>query len=59
MMNNTELLTYLQDKVDELFENARHDDTEGNFVDGAKDYLIQITDIIAELKRENLNESRN
>ena len=53
MMNNTELLTYLQDKVDELFENARHDDTEGNFVDGAKDYLIQITDIIAELKREN------
>jgi hypothetical protein len=59
MMNNTELLTYLQDKVDELFENARHDDTEGNFVDGAKDYLIQITDIIAELKRENLNESGN
>ncbi|NBR25096.1 MAG: hypothetical protein EBU08_15245 [Micrococcales bacterium] len=59
MMNNTELLNYLQDKVGELFENIRHDDTYGDFRDGAKDYLIQITDIIAELQRENLNESGN
>ena len=51
-MDNTELLSYLQDKIDELFENARHDDTRGDFRDGAKDYLIQITDIIAELKRQ-------
>lgn len=53
MMNKDELLSYLQDKVDELFENARHDDTDGSFVDGAKDYLIRVTDIIAELKRKN------
>lgn len=58
-MTNAELLNHLQDKVDELFENARHDDTKGDFVDGAKDYLIQVTDIIAELIRENLNESGN
>lgn len=51
-MNKSELLDYLQDKVDELFDNARLDDTEGDFRDGAKDYLIQITDIITELKRK-------
>lgn len=51
-MTKAETLVYLQNKVDELFENAKHDDTDGDFVDGAKDYLIQITDIIAELRRE-------
>ena len=45
-MNNTELLSNLIDKVDEMYENAREDGTEGDFRDGAKDYLIQVLDLL-------------
>jgi hypothetical protein len=52
-MNTQELLTHLIDKVDDLFENIRHDDTYGEFKDGAKDYLLQVLDILVALQKEN------
>jgi len=52
-MNTQELLAHLIEKIDELYENARLDDTEGDFVDGAKDYLIQMLDILVALQKEN------
>ena len=54
-MNSTELLGNLIDKVDEMYENARLDDTEGDFRDGARDYLIQVLDLLIATRDEENN----
>ena len=51
-MNTTELLGNLIDRVDDMYENAILDDTEGDFRDGAKDYLIQVLDLLIATRDE-------
>ena len=51
-MDKSELIEYLLEKFEELYENSRLDDTEGDFRDGAKDYLIQVLDTLENLKKE-------
>jgi len=55
IVNSTELLGNLIDKVDEMYENARLDDTEGDFRDGARDYLIQVLDLLIATRDEENN----
>jgi hypothetical protein len=52
IVNNTELLGNLIDRVDDMYENAILDDTEGDFRDGAKDYLIQVLDLLIATRDE-------
>lgn len=55
IVNNTELLGNLIDRVDDMYENAILDDTEGDFRDGAKDYLIQVLDLLIATRDEENN----
>jgi hypothetical protein len=55
IVNNTELLGNLIDRVDDMYENAILDDTEGDFRDGAKDYLIQVLDLLIATRDEGNN----
>lgn len=49
-MTNIDLLDKLIDEVEKMYENSRLDDTEGNFKEGAKDYLIQVLDLLENTK---------
>lgn len=51
-MTNIDLLDKLIDEVEKMYENSRLDDTEGNFKEGAKDYLIQVLDLLENTKDE-------
>jgi hypothetical protein len=59
-MSNSELVDLLIEKVNELYDNAKVDDfglTDPAVVsasaDGAKDYLIQMLDVLVALKEGN------
>jgi hypothetical protein len=61
-MDKAELLQHLIDKVDDLFTTAEVDESsyatwaEGSdFRAGAKDYLLQVLDILVDLQKQESN----